>query len=452
MNVNTLHASLASQNFETVRQTLAQQIHEDSALGQRFEWARAATGDRSVDFVARHLRSNPPGMLTWPQISEHLRSLGYHLDQCQLRQEKLYELESACIAAVVDHLNAERMFDIDEALAGAEVAHHATVTTPERREELLGLVHEKFKLRRALFDYRMALYAAPGGSLNFNERIDLLRKLQADSVHAAYVRAKTVRHAMHCNGIAHLDPVPDWSTTGTDTLGELVLWTRRAIQSLESYLGAEKQVLVCVSSLRHWKYFKTTEGVPMEPMQLVNMLQAGSYDDLQFDFSSAMLLEVPRIRIDKPVRLLSAAIGLIFGTVPTFPIGDDSDKALRLASEQTSARNFREQRRGGARVEVPEQRADYGNGRVAYWRFRPIHLDDQVGIVESFSDAGMVELPTNRVGNINPFGTWKLSINDWLPNLRNSDFLSSWKDSAFDWQRPRGVALKFLIGFNEFTT
>ncbi len=284
---NAVLASNAARTgeLEQTRKSLYDAISNNPDLTQDFSWAQQALHDRTELFVDRYLRENQPGMLTWCQIGEHLRALGYQLDQCQARQEKLFELESNCLSAVIDCLNADQLFAIDQDLEIVQVKAQAINEPPEQQAELVQRVKDKFAIKRDLFAYRKSFFSAPRGPLNFNQRILFLRRLQADSIHAVYQRAITIRHALKCNAMASLDPVPSWSTGDNDSLDDLILWARKAIDAVENYISLERQHDVCISSVLYPEFFTRQNGEPMTWSDIPNLLREKGYDEIFLNFA-----------------------------------------------------------------------------------------------------------------------------------------------------------------------
>lgn len=449
-NVALASAAANAGVLDKVRVSLAAAIAQHPTLKAGFAWASEALDDRTDLFIDRYLRANPPGFLPWCEISDHLRALGYHLEQCQARQAEIAGLEGACISAVIDCLNAERLFDIDEQLALSQVGFQAKDETPDRKTELLKMVSEKFAIRRDIFTYRKSFFSAARGPLNYNQRIRFLRNLQADSVQRAYIRAMTLRHSLKCNGMANLPEPPAWSTGEDDCLDDLVIWARAAIQGLEQYSALERQHTICISTSKHWKYF-SINGTPLQPTQITDMLRAGGYDEIVLSMTPTLIAEIGVFTPNRPLRLLSGSVGLLFGGRAGSVLGVTDDPAARdkEASLAAAAREWQASKRGGMRIGVPKQVADYGNGQAPSWTYGDIFLDDMVGIVSSFDDPRLTPLPAYRVANINPMGQWKIVINDTLRDARYFDGLSTkFFDDRYDWTRPVGLLVCLRVGYN----
>jgi hypothetical protein len=436
---------------DAVRTSLASAIEQNAALKAAFDWASEVLNDRTDQFVDRYLTAHPPGFLPWCEISGHLRALGYHLDQCQARQAEIANLESACISAVLDCLNAERLFDIDEQLGLNEVGFQAQAETPERKAELLKMVSEKFAVRRDIFTYRKSFFSAPQGPLNYNQRVRFLRNLQADSVQRVYIRAKTLRYSLKCNGMADLPEPPPWSTGDDDSLDDLVLWARQAMQAVEDYSALERQVTIYISTEKHWKYF-SINGTPLQPTQITDMLRTGGYDEVMLSVTPQLIQDLLNWTLDRPLRLLSASVGLLFGGQVGSVLGAPDDQAARdkEASIAAAAREWQASKRGGMRIGVPKQVADYGPAQSPSWTYPDIWLDNTVGIVSSFDDPRLTSLPAYRVANINPMGQWKIDISDRLCDPRYFDGLGSkFFDDRYDWTRPLGLVVGLRLGYRE---
>lgn len=450
MTVELASLAIKSDTIDDMRTALAKTLAAEPDAAKRYPWAKEALTDRTENYVDRFLRANPPGLLAWSQISEHLRTLGYHLEQCLARQDKLFELESACISAVIDCLNAEDLFRANEDLSLAEYAAYAASKPKADQDEIAENVKLKYKTMRDLFDFRVKFFSAPGSALNYNERILFLRRLQADSIRAVYERAKAIRNAMKANGMAALDPPPAWAADRSDTLTELVLWSRSAMRALELHQAREQQASLTVSTLRNPEWFTTAAGEVLTSTKIRDLIRSPGFDEFFLNLNTNILKAAFLPDKPKSLRLISVSCGLLFDGKMESLGSKQISEAVRAEyiTEKEVFKEWRAQRRGGARITLPKQDAAHAV-EPASWTQGVIYLDDVLRVADDIDGIGMTELPQTRVANMSPLGRWSISINDQFHSPLSTFALSNDEAYGSPWTKVEGLVLSMRLGFTQ---
>lgn len=421
--------------LEEVRQALASivNIHRD------YDWARAAILETTTGFVAHYLEQNPPEQwLRFNRISDHVRVAGNHLEQCIQRQDQLFDLEASCISAVVDCMNAEEVFTIDRdleiasALAAARTAQLPTEGVAQR-------VGSKHEARRNAFDYRIKLFRAKGGALNFNERIDALRRLQAESMRVIEERLHALRVGLAIAGIAKLKKPPNWTADASGAIMERVLWLRSAMRAMEMGSVRDRPVTIHLRPCGiDYKWFEGPNGVKFRDGSKLReyLLESRGWRELYFNFAPGSI----RFRngydwVTNSARLISLSMGFVCGD----DIGpsDDSLSNDELASYMSIRHTFAERwvsrQYGSVRVLPPNQQANFDDdGLQIDVRQHWIYLDGQVPIVRSCDVRNQCSVPSEEIANLNPYGRWRLDVSplhespwDSMSKFENSNSTSS---------------------------
>lgn len=434
---------LSAASLDDARAALAAGLNSDDDVKARYQWAHKAVFETTVGYIAAYLAANPPQVwLRYNQIAEHVKVAGNQLEQCIERQDQLFELEASCISAVIDSLNADRVFEIDRALettsalADSRAAQQPDTGVAER-------VRAKYEIRRKAFDYRATFYQAKGGALNFNERIAFLRRLQAESMRTIHERLFALRVGLGIAGIAKLKAPPAWNADNPGLLMDLVLWLRGAMQAMEKQTYLEYPIVISFSSLQQAAAFENAAGVAYTNDGLKAALRTGGWDDIYFNLTPALIQSRTSIGDIRSARLISLSMGVVSGANYTgiIDVIDDKDKRDREIALATQIKTWRALFRVGARVTPPNQKVKFDDdGLDINGPQRDIYLDEQLPVSEVSDPDGLCALPSDRVANLNPFGRWRMAVLDRMSRAIGDIKLSeTWWNGAHSWANVDGL-------------
>jgi hypothetical protein len=132
MKINSLLKDVS--NLEGVRLALVKEFDADEKIKDKYDWSHEVVYTTTSQFIEKYLQDNKPSFrFPYNQITENLRQAGNQLEQCLARQDAIFQLETACLAAVIDALNFDGLFEIERTLEtqGAVAnAKQANATTP----------------------------------------------------------------------------------------------------------------------------------------------------------------------------------------------------------------------------------------------------------------------------------------------------------------------------------
>lgn len=440
---------LSATSLEDARQVIADAFDADDDIRDKYDWSDAAINHTTGQFVAEFLAKYPPSFrYPYNQISENLRVAGSHLEQCLNRQDAIFQLESSCLSAVIDALNSDRVFHIDQTLETyaslADARNAGAVGMPDVGQQLV----DKYAIRRSVFDFQQKLFRGKGSALNFNERITFLRKLQADSLRSIYERLETARIGLAMAGISIMRKVPVWDAANPATLLELVLWMREALRGMDLHTTTEYPVTISIDTQRDAEFFQSPVSGFLTSAQIAASLQSGGFDVLLFHFSDEVVKKRTAWPKSKSVRLAYFSIGIVFGSnlkaiIDASANKDERDRLSALASE---FRNWRSTLRLGARITPPPQIAQFETGEKIEWQPNGILLDELVPVTESVDAGALASIPTSVCANLNPVGTWRISVNDKMTVAGDELPLSKspW-ENVHDWATVKGIVITMTV-------
>lgn len=425
--MNIAEAAFAALTLDEARTVIADGFDGDSDISQKYSWAHEVVYKTTGAVVADFLIANPANVrFPYNQLNDNLRQAGNQLEQCLARQDAIFQLEAGCIAAVIDALNSDRIIEIERVLATNEARANAGAVSGNTQVDVGLLVDRKFDIKREVFDYQQKLFSAKGGALNYNERVQFLRQLQADSIRSVIERLESVRVGFAMAGIAKLAKVPTWQVESSRVLLDMVLWIRGALRSLETFSMSEYPVTLTLTTANDPEFFLDAAGQPLTSAKIVDMLKAGGFDKLSFKFTDDTVKKQTAWSNSKSIRLVSFGIGVAMGSDLGTQIDtiDDKDRRDKMAALSNELRRWRANKRLGARIIPPLQVAEWNGGERTEWRPNEVLLDGVVPIAESVDAAALAGLPTSVCANLNPVGVWSITIIDRMVDPNSMVLLS----------------------------
>lgn len=442
---------LAATSIEDARAKLLAAFTDEPAFDTEFAWASEALKKTTAQVVDNLLGDTYPP-LSWPRpnrISENIAEAGNVLEQCVARQDRLFELESACITAVIDSMSAKQAIGHDETMDVAAASANA-IAAKLLVEEAVSAARGKAALRRDALRFRTNFYSVPGGALNFNERIALLRDLQAQGVRDVLERLRALRTGLAITGIAKLAPVPDWIANG-QPLTALVQWLRRAARAIAKAGAAERSITLSISSAKEPGLFRTLAGHPL-PANLADISDSKGVIAINLDFNAATLQRFCSDVTPKSARVQSVALGLIFGgneEGPGLLNSDDPTRAGFAHTRDAYLRRWRAQKRLAVRAMAPEQKATFDDGTTVGWTPPEIRLGERGVATETVDAADMCMLPVEHFTSIHPSGRWQLSVINTLRDPHGSmSFVAGADDRPPEMSWAHLQFMGFVLTFN----
>lgn len=386
-----------------------------------YMWLKPILTETLDQFVHTKLSRQPPDLRAFDpcQLEENLSEANRLLDICLAQRNDIHSLEAEAVVTALDLSLAEHVQPLDTELArtylqaARALANEQPATlVPPPHESAIG---KKDRLLNQARHVRLHLHNAPGGALNFGERVSFRRGIYAENVRTIYERLHAVRLGAAAYFGVMCRPVPAWAEVG-NSMEKLVNWARSSMEMLEKgdrfETVSERMFLVGQHGL-------------MPAHDVYSALRNEGDCGLSFELTQAQFKDVNLST--HVIRVLAA------GIAPTF---DENDQHfVNISTEITNSSHDPLDNSGGKKATLYQFISDYQRMQrerfsFSAWIDLPAQSTPDTTIPQHERDwyrervffSGLapwiggrvrdaVDLVSDtQIANTTPFGTWRVTI------------------------------------------
>ncbi|TXI50646.1 MAG: hypothetical protein E6Q50_04965 [Lysobacter sp.] len=407
--------------LQTLLSSLSASTHRDMAVAVRqsaharpeFAWYAEMTRMSTREDIAQRLQRlfvrdlvGDPGL-----YEDHFDIASAAIDRCIARSREIHEIESAALATVVGYLLEEQLQPGALALARTQLKAWRAQGQAGPGDADEKTLLEQDATQTAMRAMRQSFHTVDGHALNFAQRLNFLRELQARDACTALERLRCARLGIAAGLGIEMPPVPDWRTDGADPFEALVAWCRNTMRAVEavrrtetirfyalrlndtgprSLLGAIARDEVDARGFHHGVFELTAAALDLKPNERARILDIGF--GVQFiDSTSGQLLNV--VNNTYPLQDFSTYLDLV---------RDWRNRFVFTAELDPPAQWFGDEHRPDGR----------------FWRREPLTLRDGVGPVTALDEAHAPLRRESCAINANPLGQWVVRLHR---DCRNGD-------------------------------
>lgn len=339
----------------------------------------------------------------------HFDEAGAAIERCITRNREIHDLESAALTTVIAYLTEEQLQPGALELAKTELKSWRMQLENKDPADDIKILGEHDQITTSARALRKSFHTVKGHALNYLQRVEFLRELQARDVCVILERLQCARLGIAAAFNYQLPSLPEWSSTGDDPLEDLVGWCRDAIRNIENLRRRETVRTRLI-------YLDSTASNLLDEIRQ-NKLNAEGFHWGVFNLKRQHL----GLNEHQHCRLLGLNFGMQFSNKTSTQMlnaASNHQAAEEFNTQQNIVRDWRSRFCFSAEVDLPAQFFDINDNAQRFWRREPVQMYDSVRVINTCNPDDHAIPSIAHVHNACPLGEWVIRVHK---NCRNGD-------------------------------